>query len=158
MANEELLKTVIFGDKTFEGLLEDIYKSVQTEDETIKATIDSMLKMLTGSDPDDPDVDISSLLGFVAPTIKDFLDVSIKNKKHWLDLANVVQKLLQASKLQTEMGEGMPWETKRDQIIEQSKNEGKKIQKSVDESMEFLKKRVVENDPSNDSGSDIAEA
>lgn len=72
----------IFNDKTYTGLLEDIYESTNNRSQLIQALINDLRDMV--ETPEDATM--------VIPMIVQYLDVGVKNDKHLVDLSNTIEK------------------------------------------------------------------
>jgi hypothetical protein len=81
----------IFDDKTFQDLTRDIYENALKKKKQIDVLIKEMNKMITSID----DVII------VAPIIKEYMEVSVKNDEHLVKLANVLQRMIAKSIVST---------------------------------------------------------
>ena len=85
----------IFKGKTFQDLTKDIYENTQKK----KVQIDLLISEIHGFITTIDDVVM------VAPIIKEYMDVSIKNDEHLVKLAGVLQRII--SKSQGESDESM---------------------------------------------------
>ena len=85
----------IFEGKTFQDLTKDIYENSQKK----KLQIDLLIQEIHGFITTIDDVVM------VAPIIKEYMDVSIKNDEHLVKLAGVIQRII--SKSQGESDESM---------------------------------------------------
>ena len=85
----------IFKGKTFQDLTKDIYENSQKK----KLQIDLLIQEIHGFIQTIDDVVM------VAPIIKEYMDVSIKNDEHLVKLAGVLQRII--SKSQGESDESM---------------------------------------------------
>jgi hypothetical protein len=79
--------SIIFGDKSFSDLLQDIYVNSRKKDAQINGLIDQ-LKPLIKNVAD---------AAMMVPLIKEYLEVSVKNDEHLVRLAAIVQRLLVAA-------------------------------------------------------------
>jgi len=79
--------SIIFGDKSFSDLLQDIYTNSRKKDTQINGLIDQ-LKPLIKNVAD---------AAMMVPLIKEYLEVSVKNDEHLVRLAAIVQRLLVAA-------------------------------------------------------------
>jgi hypothetical protein len=79
--------SIIFGDKSFSDLLQDIYANSRKKDAQINGLIDQ-LKPLIKNVAD---------AAMMVPLIKEYLEVSVKNDEHLVRLAAIVQRLLVAA-------------------------------------------------------------
>ena len=78
----------IFEGKTFQDLTKDIYNNANQKKKQIEVLIKEMNKMITSID----DVIL------IAPIIKEYLEVGVKNDEHLVKLAGVLQRILSKSK------------------------------------------------------------
>jgi hypothetical protein len=88
-------KNEIFEGKTFQDLTKDIYENSQKK----KLQIDLLIQEIHGFITTIDDVVM------VAPIIKEYMDVAIKNDEHLVKLAGVLQRII--SKSQGESDESM---------------------------------------------------
>ena len=77
----------IFKGKTFQDLTKDIYENTQKK----KLQIDLLIQEIHGFITTIDDVVM------VAPIIKEYMDVSIKNDEHLVKLAGVLQRIISKS-------------------------------------------------------------
>ena len=80
-------KNEIFKGKTFQDLTKDIYENSQKK----KLQIDLLIQEIHGFIQTIDDVVM------VAPIIKEYVDVSIKNDEHLVKLAGVLQRIISKS-------------------------------------------------------------
>jgi hypothetical protein len=78
---------IIFKDKTFSSILEDIYKNSKKKEGQIKSLIEE-LKPLIGSMGDA----IS-----VVPLIKEYLEIGVKNDEQLIKMAAIIQRAMTTS-------------------------------------------------------------
>ena len=90
MANNE---NEIFDGKTFQDLTKDIYENSKNKKLQIDLLIQEIHGMITTIDD----------AVMVAPIIKEYMDVSVKNDEHLVKLAGVLQRII--SKSQGELDE-----------------------------------------------------
>lgn len=88
----DILNNILFDDKTVRDVIKDIYSNVKEEDIQIKNTIEKLMESFTNGGED---ANISDIMAFIAPVIKDYIDLSIKNKKQLIDLAKVLQQMFE---------------------------------------------------------------
>jgi hypothetical protein len=87
----------IFEDKNFSSLLKDIYENSLSRSNTVETLINDLRDMV--EDPGDAVM--------IVPIIVQYLDIGVKNDKHLIDLANVVEKYTkQVSKVKSESNQG----------------------------------------------------
>ena len=82
------MSDIIFGDKTFQDLTKDIYNNASEKKTQIQILIKEMNKMITSIDD----------VVLLAPIIKEYLEVSVKNDEHLVKLASVLQRIFSKSK------------------------------------------------------------
>ena len=78
---------IIFKDKTFSNILEDIYKNSKKKKGQIKSLIEE-LKPLIG--------DMGDAIS-VVPLIKEYLEVGVKNDEHLIKMAAIIQRAMNTS-------------------------------------------------------------
>ena len=82
------MSDIIFGGKTFQDLTKDIYNNASEKKNQIQILIKEMNKMITSIDD----------VVLLAPIIKEYLEVSVKNDEHLVKLASVLQRIFSKSK------------------------------------------------------------
>jgi hypothetical protein len=75
---------VLFKDKTFANLLEDIYKNANRKEKEIKALIDQLKPMI--QEPGDAMM--------LVPLLKEYMELSIKNDDALIKMAGIVQRAM----------------------------------------------------------------
>ena len=80
-------KNEIFKGKTFQDLTRDIYENSQNKKKQIDLLISEIHGFITTIDD----------VVMVAPIIKEYMDVSIKNDEHLVKLAGVLQRIISKS-------------------------------------------------------------
>ena len=75
---------VIFGNKTFSSLLEDIYKNSKNKEKQIRDMIIQLKDMI--NEPGDAII--------MVPLLKEYLEASIKNDEALIKMAGIVQKAI----------------------------------------------------------------
>ena len=78
----------IFEGKTFEDLTKDIYDNAREKKSQIHTLIKELNKMITSIDE----------VVIIAPIIKEYLEVAVKNDEHLVKLAGVLQRIISKSK------------------------------------------------------------
>jgi len=73
----------IFGNKTLSNLFEEIYDNSRKKDKQINALVGELKDLIEG-------VDDATL---VVPMIKEYLEIAVKNDKHLIDMASIIQRL-----------------------------------------------------------------
>ena len=75
---------VLFKDKTFSNLLEDIYKNANRKEKEIKALIDQLKPMI--QEPGDAMM--------LVPLLKEYMELGIKNDEALIKMAGIVQRAM----------------------------------------------------------------
>ena len=75
---------VLFKDKTFSSLLEDIYKNANRKEKEIKALIDQLKPMI--QEPGDAMM--------LVPLLKEYMELAIKNDDALIKMAGIVQRAM----------------------------------------------------------------
>ena len=75
---------VLFKDKTFANLLEDIYKNANRKEKEIKALIDQLKPMI--QEPGDAMM--------LVPLLKEYMELAIKNDDALIKMAGIVQRAM----------------------------------------------------------------
>lgn len=90
---DEILNGMVFKDKSVKDLFKDIYDKIEDDNIQIKTALDNLTILITqlGTNEEN-DINPSDVYGFIGPIIKDFLEVSVKNKKNLIELAKTVQQ------------------------------------------------------------------
>ncbi len=75
---------VLFKDKTFANLLEDIYKNANRKEKEIKALIDQLKPMI--QEPGDAMM--------LVPLLKEYMEIAVKNDDALIKMAGIVQRAM----------------------------------------------------------------
>ena len=75
---------VIFKDKTFSSLLEDIYKNASRKEKEIKSLIDQLKPMI--QEPGDAMM--------LVPLLKEYMEIAVKNDDALIKMAGIVQRAM----------------------------------------------------------------
>jgi len=75
---------VIFKDKTFSSLLEDIYKNANCKEKEIKSLIDQLKPMI--QEPGDAMM--------LVPLLKEYMEIAVKNDEALIKMAGIVQRAM----------------------------------------------------------------
>ena len=75
---------VIFKDKTFSSLLEDIYKNTNRKEKEIKSLIDQLKPMI--QEPGDAMM--------LVPLLKEYMEIAVKNDDALIKMAGIVQRAM----------------------------------------------------------------
>jgi hypothetical protein len=78
------MEYVVFGDKTLSDVFEDIYKNTDSKREQINTFITKLVRQIRT--PEDAAV--------IAPIIKDFMEVNVKNDEHIVRIAQIAQRAI----------------------------------------------------------------
>jgi hypothetical protein len=81
------LESIIFGDKKFSDILEEIYKNQKKREGQVTALI-SELKPLVQEIGD---------ATLIVPLIKEYMEIGVKNDEQLIKMATIVQRVIQAS-------------------------------------------------------------
>jgi hypothetical protein len=81
------LDNVIFGDKKFSDLLEEIYNNQKKKEKQISALI-SELKPLINEIGD---------ATLIVPLIKEYMEIGVKNDEQLIKMATIIQRAVQSS-------------------------------------------------------------
>ena len=128
MANEQ------FDDIDLKGLLGDIFRVTNEKREIIKGIIETLKSYL--SEP-------GSII-IMAPIIKDYIDVLVKNDEHFIKIATIIQRLSTAEAYATGDGNGSMQLTEEERqrllLLAQKElaEELKRLDPKKDEAMKLL--------------------
>lgn len=78
---------ILFGEKTFSNLLQDIYKTSRDKEKELKTLISQLKDLIT--EPSDAVL--------IVPLIKGYFDVAVKNDEALIKIASIVQKAMTAN-------------------------------------------------------------
>ena len=81
------MEDLIFEGKTFQDLTKDIYNNASQKKKQIEVLIKEMNKMISSIDD----------VVLIAPIIKEYLEVGVKNDEHLVKLAGVLQRIISKS-------------------------------------------------------------
>lgn len=150
---EELPKSIldeeVFENKTVKQIFKDIYDSVESDDELIKHTIESLMSIVSNSSNNDEGFDAESLMGFIAPVLKDYIDVSVKNKETLVKMMKIVYQFLTSTNSgakDTDENEFGLTDEEREKLLSDATKEVQIIQKEVDKNDKKIKKISEKND------------
>ena len=102
------LDSIVFGDKTFSDILEEIYSNQKEKQRQVLGLIEQLKPLIQD------DIGDATLL---VPLIKEYLDVSVKNDEQLIKMANIVQRVLQNDS--SSDSELMLTEDERDQLLQE---------------------------------------
>ena len=106
---------VLFKDKTFANLLEDIYKNASRKEKEIKALIDQLKPMI--QEPGDAMM--------LVPLLKEYMELAIKNDESLIKMAGIVQRAM--SNTNSEGDGGILSERDKELLFQEINNTGKQI-------------------------------
>lgn len=105
------LEMEIFEGKTLSDMFSDVYKNTENKRAQINQFVGSMVKLIRT--PED-----AAMLG---PTIKDFLEVNVKNDEHIVRLVQIAQRLVSIN-TKTDTG-GILTEEEKQQLLKNVKQD-----------------------------------
>ena len=109
------LDSIIFGDKKFSDILEEIYNNQKKKSEQVTALI-SELKPLVNEIGD---------ATLIVPLIKEYMELGIKNDEQLIKMSTIIQRALSSNKSEEE-GFGMTEDEKKQLLSEIEKFNPKK--------------------------------
>ena len=114
----------LFNGTTFSDLMKDIYHNSKKKDRQITTLIQELRPLIKNIG----DATI------IAPIMKEYLDVQVKNDDHLIKLAAIVQRLISASSKTSDVGDdfGMT-ELERERLMQAAEEELAQIQKENEE-------------------------
>ena len=119
----------IFKGKTFQDLTKDIYNNANQKKKQIEILIKEMNKMISSID------DVIML----APIIKEYLEVGVKNDEHLVKLASVLQRIFSKNKVSDEDASLLS-EHEKQELMESLQNTIDEIQNDSDNINEIKQK------------------
>ena len=114
-----LLDSIIFKDKKFSDLLEEIYELQQQKNNQVTALIQELKPLVQ-------EIGDATL---IVPLIKEYLEISIKNNEQLVKMAGIVQRTLQSSGGGDELGLS---EEEKNQLLSNLEDSVKDIQEESD--------------------------
>jgi hypothetical protein len=99
------LDNVIFKDKKFSDIIEEIYNNQRRKEKQISSLISELKPLIT-------DIGDATL---VVPLIKEYMDIGIKNDEQLIKMATIIQRALQTQA--TTGGELMLTDAEKAQIM-----------------------------------------
>ena len=97
----------IFKDKTFSGLLEDIYNDSKKKEKTIESLVKELSLQIT--DPGTATV--------IVPLITGYLELSVKNSDNLVKMAGIIQRFLNSSNSNDDEGNSLISEREKEQLM-----------------------------------------
>lgn len=123
---------VIFEGKTLSDMFSDVYRNTESKRAQINQFVASMVKLI--KTPED-----AAMLG---PTIKDFLEVNVKNDEHIVRLVQIAQRLVMVSG-KSESNGILLSEEEKNQLLKNIKEDFENViaeQDELDNSIQSLRK------------------
>ena len=111
----------IFKGKTFQDLTKDIYENTQNKKKQIDLLVSEIHGFITTID----DVIL------VAPIIKEYMEVSVKNDEHLVKLAGVLQRIITKSS-GTDEESMLLSDTEKNELMDTLQETGNDLQKESD--------------------------
>jgi hypothetical protein len=81
------LENIVFGDKKFSDILEEIYNNQRKKEKQISALINELKPLIN-------EIGDATL---VVPLIKEYMEIGVKNDEQLIKMATIVQRALQAN-------------------------------------------------------------
>jgi hypothetical protein len=81
------LENVVFGDKKFSDLLEEIYNNQKKKEKQISALIAELKPLIN-------EIGDATL---IVPLIKEYMEIGVKNDEQLIKMATIIQRALQAN-------------------------------------------------------------
>ena len=85
--NPNALENIVFGDKKFSDILEEIYNNQRKKEKQISALINELKPLIN-------EIGDATL---VVPLIKEYMEIGVKNDEQLIKMATIVQRALQAN-------------------------------------------------------------
>lgn len=111
------LDKIIFGNKKFSDLLEEIYNNQKKKDTQISALVAELKPLIE-------DIGDATL---IVPLIKEYLEIGVKNDDQLVKLATLVQRVSQLSSSSTEKNPFSISEAEKKQLLENIENLNKNV-------------------------------
>jgi hypothetical protein len=102
--------SLLFGDKTFSDLLQDVYTNTKKKETQINGLIDQLKPMIKSM------TDASVMV----PLVKEYLEVSVKNDDNLVKLTAIIQRLLISTSKTPTDGEFGLSEAERSQLMSEA--------------------------------------
>jgi len=128
----------VFEGKSFQALLKDIYDNSNAKKIQIKTLMDALANMLQQPNSTPTDVAI------IAPLVKDFLEVAVKNDDHLVKIAAIMQRLISAETSAVAAGGEFLTDNERAELLKEAEEEMLEEMQIVieeDEEVSNLKKK-----------------
>ena len=100
-------KNEIFEGKTFKDLTKDIYENARNKKKQIDLLVQEIHGMITSIDD----------AVMVAPIIKEYMDVSVKNDEHLVKLSSVLQRFIARSNIGEEDGNFLLSDIEKEELM-----------------------------------------
>ena len=124
-------KNEIFDGKTFQDLTKDIYENTQNKKKQIDLLVSEIHGFITTID----DVIL------VAPIIKEYMEVSVKNDEHLVKLAGVLQRIITKSS-GTDDESMLLSDTEKDELMDTLQETVNDLQKESDRLSDIKDKTI----------------
>ena len=81
------LDSIIFGDKKFSDILEEIYTNQRTKSAQVNALISELKPLIQ-------EIGDATL---IVPLIKEYMEIGVKNDEQLIKMATIIQRVIQSS-------------------------------------------------------------
>lgn len=129
----------IYNGKTFSSLVRDIYNNSSNKKDQINQLIKDLRTMVK-------DVGSATVM---APMIKDYIDVSVRNDEQLIKLSAVLQRFINGTKSDDQGGQFGLSDKEKEQLLNNVREEIDEMEKheiEVDQELESLKNQVIDED------------
>ena len=126
-------KNEIFKGKTFQDLTKDIYKNTSDRKKQIDLLISEIHGFITTIDD----------VVMVAPIIKEYMDVAVKNDEHLVKLAGVIQRII-AKSSGSDDESFLLSDAEKEDLISALQDDVEDLQKKSDEIL-IKKQSIIDN-------------
>ena len=127
----------IFDGKTFQDLTKDIYENAKNKKLQIDLLVQEIHGMITTIDD----------AVMVAPIIKEYMDVSVKNDEHLVKLASVLQRIITKSIGGIDDDSIALTEQEKEELIQTLQETVDEVQRKSDKTIDLktINKKIMEN-------------
>lgn len=129
--------TEVFPGKSLTDILRDIHDNALTKRQTINSIITQMTNTIKGADD----------AAVVAPLIKEFLDVGIRNDEHLVKIATIVQRVISADAYQknpVDDPDGFMSEEEKAQLMKNALSDMKMEVVTIDDELKDINSKVTD--------------
>ena len=129
----------IYNGKTFSSLVRDIYNNSSNKKDQINQLIKDLRTMVK-------DVGSATVM---APMIKDYIDVSVRNDEQLIKLSAVLQRFINGTKSDEDGGAYGLTDREKEQLLSNVREEITEMEKheqGVEEELKDLKNQVIDED------------